>query len=252
MRSWIRIKRQFLTFIFYFFCSSFSLLIFWCLKIFVEKSEGNGLKTALPPQSGRSREYLSTVSGKKLLSQGISNKCAVESSFTTYEEEVLDVKDPNLLFHWGHCIDLDQASLWHWKQLYVALLRSKMDSSNNDDTTNDNTLSFFDIEALPGNMSCVDCNAEDPDWASLGFGVLICLHCAGHHRSLGVHISLVRSLNLDSWSAAQLSHLRNGGNETFKAHISTCFSSSGANNGTESQRDLFEGRYNNPEVLYYK
>lgn len=126
-----------------------------------------------------------------------------------------------------------------------------MESSNIDDTNHENTLTFHDIESLPGNTCCVDCDSEDPDWASLGFGVLICLQCAGNHRSLGVHISLVRSLNLDSWSPSQLSNLKSGGNDTFKAYVSSCCPSSSSAEG-ESQRELFENRYNNPEILYYK
>ena len=126
------------------------------------------------------------------------------------------------------------------------------DSSNCDDTNNENTLTFSDIESLPGNSTCMDCDSEGPDWASLGFGVLICLHCAGNHRSLGVHISLVRSLNLDSWSPSQLSTLKNGGNNNFKAHISNCCASSSSAPFAESQRELFENRYNNPEILYYR
>ena len=147
------------------------------------------------------------------------------------------------------------------------------DTSNCDDMNNEDTLNFLDIESLPGNSFCVDCDTEGPDWASLGFGVLICLHCAGNHRSLGVHISLVRSLNLDSWSPSQLANLKNGGNDNFKAHISNYCSSVSPKNGrnddfnanisnycsssssapcADNQRELFESRYNNPEILYYK
>ena len=31
-----------------------------------------------------------------------------------------------------------------------------------------------------------------------------CLRCAGIHRNLGVHISKVRSVNLDSWTPQQV------------------------------------------------
>ncbi|KAJ1675339.1 hypothetical protein EV182_001468 [Spiromyces aspiralis] len=47
--------------------------------------------------------------------------------------------------------------------------------------------------------TCVDCNRSDPEWASITFGSLLCIQCSGVHRSLGVHVSKVRSLNLDKW-----------------------------------------------------
>ena len=46
---------------------------------------------------------------------------------------------------------------------------------------------------------CADCLAPDPGWASTNLGVLLCTQCAGCHRSLGPHISRVRSCSLDSW-----------------------------------------------------
>lgn len=40
-------------------------------------------------------------------------------------------------------------------------------------------------------------NVEEPDWTSINLGVLICIQCSGIHRSLGVHITKIRSLTLD-------------------------------------------------------
>uniref|UniRef100_A0A3Q3WK48 Arf-GAP with coiled-coil, ANK repeat and PH domain-containing protein n=1 Tax=Mola mola TaxID=94237 RepID=A0A3Q3WK48_MOLML len=56
----------------------------------------------------------------------------------------------------------------------------------------------------PGNHLCCDCEEEEPRWASVNLGVTMCIECSGIHRSLGVHLSKVRSLTLDSWEAEQL------------------------------------------------
>ncbi|KAJ2500414.1 hypothetical protein GGH96_002742 [Coemansia sp. RSA 1972] len=47
------------------------------------------------------------------------------------------------------------------------------------------------------NERCADCGAPRPDWCSLNLGCLLCIECSGVHRSLGTHVSKVRSLTLD-------------------------------------------------------
>eukprot|EP00930_Biecheleria_cincta_P001219 TRINITY_DN102377_c0_g1_i1.p1 TRINITY_DN102377_c0_g1~~TRINITY_DN102377_c0_g1_i1.p1 ORF type:complete len:290 (+),score=62.30 TRINITY_DN102377_c0_g1_i1:78-947(+) len=70
------------------------------------------------------------------------------------------------------------------------------------------------IRALPGNRICVDCNNKNPQWASVSYGCLMCLECSGAHRSLGVHLSFVRSIAMDSWTERQIQSLElSGGNE---------------------------------------
>uniref|UniRef100_A0A3Q1G7W2 Arf-GAP with coiled-coil, ANK repeat and PH domain-containing protein n=1 Tax=Acanthochromis polyacanthus TaxID=80966 RepID=A0A3Q1G7W2_9TELE len=65
----------------------------------------------------------------------------------------------------------------------------------------------------PGNHRCCDCGEEEPRWASVNLGVTVCIECSGIHRSLGVHLSKVRSLTLDSWEAEQLKLLCVLGND---------------------------------------
>jgi Arf-GAP with SH3 domain, ANK repeat and PH domain-containing protein len=52
-----------------------------------------------------------------------------------------------------------------------------------------------------GNTWCADCGSTSKvEWVSINLGILLCIDCSGIHRSLGTHISKVRSLTLDTKS----------------------------------------------------
>ncbi|XP_058855332.1 stromal membrane-associated protein 2-like isoform X2 [Acipenser ruthenus] len=66
------------------------------------------------------------------------------------------------------------------------------------------------------NKFCADCRAKGPRWASWNLGVFICIRCAGIHRNLGVHISRVKSVNLDQWTQEQIQCIQEMGNAKAK------------------------------------
>ena len=76
-----------------------------------------------------------------------------------------------------------------------------------------------EILSLPGNSICCDCNAQKPKWSSINNGIFLCLKCAGIHRCLGAEVSLIRSLQIDSWTDKQILYLSKGGNNKFKQNL---------------------------------
>ncbi|KAM6996007.1 stromal membrane-associated protein 2 isoform 2-T2 [Passerculus sandwichensis] len=58
----------------------------------------------------------------------------------------------------------------------------------------------------------LSCLFPGPRWASWNIGVFICIRCAGIHRNLGVHISRVKSVNLDQWTQEQIQCVQEMGN----------------------------------------
>lgn len=99
------------------------------------------------------------------------------------------------------------------------------------------------VKAKPGNTVCSDCPMKNPQWASVSFGNLFCLECSGVHRSLGVHISFVRSVAMDSWTDKQLELMKSGGNDELNKFLKKY--------GIDPHTDI-KKKYESPAAQLYK
>ncbi|KAJ2078572.1 Zn finger-containing GTPase- Activating Protein for ARF [Coemansia sp. RSA 988] len=73
--------------------------------------------------------------------------------------------------------------------------------------------SLLQLQRKDGNKVCMDCQSPNPQWASISLATFFCLNCSGQHRGLGVHLSFVRSITMDKWTAEQLKRMEHGGNK---------------------------------------
>mmetsp|Transcript_76849 Transcript_76849/g.159888 ORF Transcript_76849/g.159888 Transcript_76849/m.159888 type:complete len:252 (-) Transcript_76849:21-776(-) len=126
-------------------------------------------------------------------------------------------------------------------------------------STSSNALSAAERQALmaqalvmiAGNEECFDCSdpCSDDPWVSMNHATVICLHCAGQHRALGVHVSFVRSLKLDGLDKTKWKALQAGGNNRFRAFLEDPM----VGIGQHVWRALsFKDRYHTPAADLYR
>jgi len=65
----------------------------------------------------------------------------------------------------------------------------------------------------PENHLCADCSRPEPQWASTNLGSFVCITCSGIHRGLGVHITKIRSVSMDTWTDEQVAVMASKGNK---------------------------------------
>lgn len=95
------------------------------------------------------------------------------------------------------------------------------------------------------NRSCFECSSRNPTWCSVTYGVYLCLECSGYHRKKGVHISYVRSVDMDKFYPDQLVQMACGRN----AQAWTYFKNLGMGKTSDSGKSI---DWNSKAVAKYK
>ncbi|OQR67036.1 arf-GAP with coiled-coil [Tropilaelaps mercedesae] len=114
--------------------------------------------------------------------------------------------------HKSHALQADSEKA---QKMWVEALKQGINNAHNQNGAHVKRLtSSSALRTVPGNERCVDCGARDPEWASVNLGATLCIQCSGIHRSLGVHISKVRSLKLDSWEDDTVKIMERLGNDS--------------------------------------
>ncbi|XP_034037926.1 arf-GAP with GTPase, ANK repeat and PH domain-containing protein 1 [Thalassophryne amazonica] len=140
----------------------------------------------------------SGASARTLMS-GFSSVCAPADLEENFEFTIVSLTGQTWNF---------EATSYEERDAWVQVIESQIlaslqscESSKNKSrlTSQTEALALQSIRSIRGNSRCADCEANNPDWASLNLGALICIECSGIHRNLGTHLSRVRSLDLDEW-----------------------------------------------------
>ncbi|DAZ99581.1 TPA: hypothetical protein N0F65_001409 [Lagenidium giganteum] len=124
------------------------------------------------------------------------------SSNLPYCFEVIDSSQAKLLLQ-----ATSEADMIDWIEAARKSTESMLEKQSHRMTVHPEQQKFIQ-ELTTNNPSCADCGQSPSEWVSINIGCFLCIECSGIHRSLGVHVSKVRSLTLDSWEMPLLTLLR--------------------------------------------
>jgi len=95
------------------------------------------------------------------------------------------------------------------------------------------------------NGQCAECGAKAAEWASINLAVVLCIQCSGIHRNLGVHVSKVRSMTLDteSWTDSLKQVFNKVGNSFANSVWEATYEGSTAKNDLDgNEKDMTHAR----------
>jgi hypothetical protein len=108
------------------------------------------------------------------------------------------------------------------------------------------------LYSIDGNRRCVDCKASNPQWAAISFGALLCIDCSGRHRHLGVNVSVVRSVTMDSWSHSDVLAMLEGGNQQLDDFFCRHELSTSSAHSEEENTAIMLNRYRTNAAKFYR
>lgn len=149
---------------------------------------------------------------RRMKSSGAKNAGDCDDS-DGYEFSIVSLDNKQWLFEASSQEERDEWVTAIEQQILASLQGNESHKKRNNGASRDPQAVNIIKTQVPGNSVCADCDAPNPEWASINLGLLVCIECSGIHRNLGSHISKVRSLDLDDWPCGPASVLQSLGNE---------------------------------------